>query len=172
MTMTRTMEDVAKRAVALCLVAMYADDLRQHSSLKKSRMFIAVVSEMFSATEFLSPSEKAFIMNDSPDSNTVIGFVWMYECLNIMMYALSYHDHPGEPESFCDIDALITIINQKHSFETFLADAKLRSPDEIEAMAEQYAHLTEKVEGNPEIVTARRRALNWLTGVEEIENIW
>ncbi|MDR1892071.1 MAG: DUF4272 domain-containing protein [Oscillospiraceae bacterium] len=172
MTIQRTTEDIAKRAVALCIVAMYADDLRRYSSIKKSRMFIAVVCESFTAADFFSSSERAFIVNDSPDSATIVSFVWMYECLNALMFALGYTDTLGALDSFCDIDRCITIVNEKRSFETFLEEAQPRDPAEIAAATEEYEQIREHGEGNQEIVAARLRALNWLVGVEETEEIW
>ena len=172
MTVQRTAEDIAKRAVALCIVAMYADDLRRNSSIRKSRMFISVVCESFSATEFFSPSEHTFIINDNPDSATIVSFVWMYECLNALMFALGYTDSLGELDNFCDIDRCITVINEKRNFEAFLEGAEPRDLEEIAAAAADYERFRENGEGNPNIVSARLRALNWLIGSEETEEVW
>src|SRR5688572_2438483 len=80
----RSVEKVAWRAQALCLVAVKGEGLEQDEVLRILREY-----ELDSA---LTPKERKFIYDETPSDHDRTQFTWRYECYWVLLWALSYID--------------------------------------------------------------------------------
>jgi hypothetical protein len=166
----RTTEEVATRAMALCLVAVKGEGLDQKT--------IDELVERFDLSDAFTPKETAFIKDPNPPHQDRIQFAWRYECYWTMLWALGYVDSFGIPDTICDVPKAVLILKE-NGREGFLKHAKLRSQAEILDAADliyrcDWAVVDARVNGSepPEgidggVVMERHYALNWLIGYME-----
>jgi hypothetical protein len=163
----RTKEEVAHRAIALCLVMMKGGGMAQDK--------IEKLVARYGAATYFSPAEKKFIDDHAPSENMLNECSWRCESYWVMLWALGYVDTLNYPNLGCSIREAEKFL-QRVTAEEFLANAKLRPPSEILDQADliyRYhwalvdARLNKK---NPpaglvvDIVMERHRSLNWLIG--------
>jgi hypothetical protein len=163
----RARERVVDRAIALMLVAAKGEGLDQAKVIHGR--------DKFGAASFFSPSERAFVENPSPSQMDKTQFVWKYECLGVMLWALGYLPELSRPNAIVDAGKILGLI-LKPGPETFRKNARLRTPKELLDEADLiYRYDWACVEarssgGTPPagvecgIVVERHRALNWLIG--------
>ncbi len=163
----RTSEEVANRAMALCIVAVKGEGLEQK--------IIDELVAKYKLAEALTPKEKAFIQNPSPTSQDRITFSWRYESYWVMLWALGYVEKLDRPDKLCNVSHAVSIL-QKLGADEFMKNAKLRSPAEILDAADliyRYHWATEearlKGKASPAhlesgVIMERHYALNWLIG--------
>lgn len=171
-TKRRSTEEIARRAIALAIVSMKGEGLEQET--------VESLLEKYGATPFLTANETEFVVNEEPDENSRIQFVWRYECLWVMLWALGYVDELKYPESVCDVKEAVSIIADR-STEQIVADSQLRELSEILDQADliyryHWAVVSARLEGEPPpaslekgVVMERHHALNWLIGYMEQE---
>ncbi len=163
----RSLEEVAWRAMALCVVAVKGEGLEQERVLE--------IIEQYKLENAFTPKEREFIFNNEPSERDRIQFAWQYECYWILLWALSYVEELSRPDQICDVPrAVQTMIDQ--TAEEFIGNAKLRSASEFLDAADliyryDWACVDARVNGRiiPAwlecgVVVERHRTLNWLTG--------
>jgi hypothetical protein len=162
----RSVEEVAGRALALMLVAVKAEGLEDE--------IVQRVMTDFGIESFLSPDERTFIADPNPAQQDKINFIWRYEGLWVMLWALGYIEELPFPDQICDVPRSVTIIRESGSHAAFLAGSKLRS---VAAILDQcdlayrlnWAVTDARLRGESApaslesgVVYERHYALNWL----------
>src|ERR1700754_1826967 len=83
-SLRRTTEEVAQRAMALCIVAVKGEGIEQS--------VVEELVDLYQVTRSLTPKERRFIDDSQPTKHDRIQFAWRYECYWIMLWALGYID--------------------------------------------------------------------------------
>ncbi|MBW4697842.1 MAG: DUF4272 domain-containing protein [Aphanocapsa lilacina HA4352-LM1] len=162
----RPAREVAERALALFAIAARAEGLDQAAAiqfLEERGLWMAATCE-----------EQTFLLDPEPDEQDRLQFVWRYESLWVLLWALGYIDPLGWPGNICDIER-ITLIALRTSVEALVTMTVLRPAGEIlDAVDLTYrchwaaANARLKGEDPPgnldaSVVYERYYALNWLT---------
>jgi hypothetical protein len=162
----RPVEEVVGRALALMLVAVKAEGLEDE--------IVQRVMADFGIDAFLSPDERAFIADPAPDQQSTINFLWRYEGLWVMLWALGYIEELSFPDQICDVPRSVTIIRESGGHAGFLAGSKLRTTAGILDQCDlayrlNWAVTDARLRGEPApanmeagVVYERHYALNWL----------
>ncbi|MNI05331.1 hypothetical protein D3C73_582800 [compost metagenome] len=178
-TTIRRVDAIARRAVALCIVALKGECHGTGHELAATNSLIDQVMKQYDAYEFLTPKEQAFIINDDPSPNDVAYFSWCYEGFWVMLWALGYVEELDYPSTICDVEAAVSILHRFETYEEFLTDAQVRTKHEIVDAADliyryDWVCVDSRIHNRPApgeldggIVYERHRALNWLTSYME-----
>ncbi|MBB6021212.1 hypothetical protein HNR77_002305 [Paenibacillus sp. JGP012] len=173
-TTIRTKEEVAQRAVALCLAALKDECLGAGESDDDTAALVQEVIDKYDASSFFSPDEKSFLDQHGAEQQDVIRFSWGYEAYHVMLWALGYVEELGAPTELCNVSKDVGYLQQKDSFAEFLSEATLRSKNEILDEADliyryNWVCVNSRIKGeaapaglNPGVAYERHRALNWL----------
>jgi hypothetical protein len=168
----RTTEEVALRAMALCLVATKGKGMPQ--------TVIDELAKEYEIDSALTPKEKEFIANPNPTEQQRIEAAWRYESYWVMLWALGFVDKLERPDKICDVDLAVSFL-QENGRDGFLKKAKLRPQSEILDAADLiYRYHWAVVDANfngreapagldPGVVWERHYALNWLIGYKDQE---
>jgi hypothetical protein len=163
----RTTEEVATRAMALCIVAVKGEGVDQTTIDKLVHDYDLMSS--------FTPKEKAFIIDPHPSDNDRVQFAWRYEDYWVMLWALGFIDKLERPNAICDVKRAVTILRD-NGRQGFLQKSKLRSQAEILDAADliyRYHWSTDdaRLKGKTApagldagVVIERHYALNWLIG--------
>jgi hypothetical protein len=108
---------VALRAMVLWAVALRAEGLEWVKAQE-------IISK-WELREELSPCERDYLDNPSPDPNESRALVWRLESLWVMLWALGRIPHLPWPSSMCDVPALAKAMNQAEADAEFIHDASL-----------------------------------------------
>lgn len=165
--------DVARRALALFVVATRAESLN-HGSPIPLETLRGQTPQGFLA---LSPRETAFMETEEPDPQEVVQSVWRYEALFLLQWALGLSDELPLPTEICDVPAL------RERIEAALSDLtgtpSLRPTDEILSALDFHLRLHWAVRQarvdereppaglSPGVVLERHYALNWLVRFDD-----
>jgi len=168
----RTTEEVATRAMALCIVAAKGEGLDQ--------LIIDQLVEEYELASAFTPKEKEFIAEPDPTEHDRIQFTWRYECYWVMLWALGFVDKLERPDKICDVKLAVSFLREKGR-EGFLKEAKLRPQSEILDAADliyryHWAVVDARINNREApagldggVVMERHYALNWLIGYEDQE---
>jgi hypothetical protein len=168
----RTREEVARRTMALLLVASKGDGLRQE--------VLARAVDDYGVRPDFSPEEAAFVGDPAPSDHDRMQFTWRFEAACTLLWALGYVDELEKPTETCDVERAVAVLMDR-SRERFIAEAKLRSPEEILDQADliyryHWAVVDARLNGkpvpaglDPDVVMERHYALNWLIGYMDQE---
>lgn len=164
---SRTAEEIAHRAIAVCITAVKGEGLEQEK--------INTLVKKYNAEKFFSPEEAAFIANPNPTKQERIQFSWRYERYWVLLWALGYVDDLPRPEGICDVAKAVEFLRDRTTNQ-FVKDAKLRPLAVILDQADliyrydwavvdarvQRKEVPAKLEKG--VVLERHYALNWLIG--------
>ncbi len=164
MVQPRNPQEVAKRCVAVALCAVKGET--------NDQKLIDQLVESYSAGQYFSPEEAAFIRNAAPERQKLIDFCWRYEGVHVFLWALGYLDKLNPPNTICEVAKEVGFI--RDAGENFVNAAKLRPQSDLLDMADLYyrlhwAAIDLRLKGktspeiNEGIIRERHRALNWLT---------
>lgn len=165
----RSTEDVARRAIALCLVAT------KGATVEESHWRGPV--ELFSEAGDFTPSELAFIQNSTPSRRDLIQFSWRYECYWVMLWALGFIHKLERPDRQCKVNDAYAFLKSRGR-EGFFKDTNLRPQAEILDEADliyryHWAVVDARVNrreippwlaAGVGVTIERHYALNWLVG--------
>ncbi|WP_458121596.1 DUF4272 domain-containing protein [Paenibacillus sp. Z6-24] len=172
----RTRDEVAARAVAICITAVKGECVGAGETTETTRELIDRIIRQYDADRFFTLEEKAFIEQDQPGQEAAARFSWCYEALWVMLWALGHADTLGEPTEICDVARTVGILQQFDSFAAFRESSRLRESAEILDAADliyryDWACVDSRVHQRPvpggldaDVVYERHYALNWLTG--------
>ncbi|MFS2111489.1 DUF4272 domain-containing protein [Sphingomonas sp. Sphisp140] len=160
------------RALALACVAVHAENLQNGDDDIRPRLRELNLIGMAS----LTPKETAFLEAESPDAQTVTQMGWRYEALNTLLWAL------GNEAVILDAsdriaDAAVLARAALEFAQAPHADPRFRPiPEILDALDRTWrmqwivreAHKTGPAPAglNPDVLTERHVALNWLTGFQ------
>ena len=168
----RSTDEVALRAIALCIVAVKGEGLEQEE--------IDKLVKKFDVADAFSPKERRFIENPEPSKHERIQFTWRYECYWVMLWALGFVDELARPDKICDVPKAVSLLRDLGR-EGFVKKAKLRPAREILDAADliyryHWATTEARVKNqdppaglDPGVVMERHYALNWLVGYSDQE---
>ena len=168
----RTTEQVATRAMALCIVAVKGEGLEQE--------IIDKLIEEYKLASAFTPKETEFINNPNATQHERVQFAWRYECYWVMLWALGYIDELERPDKICDVKLAVSFLRE-NGRDGFLEKANLRSQGEILDAADliyryHWAVVDARVNNRDApagldggIVMERHYALNWLMGYMDQE---
>ena len=168
----RSADEVAKRAIAVCLTAVKGEGIEQAT--------IDSLVKKYGADKFFTPKEAAFIKNPKPTQQDRIQFSWRYECYWVLLWALGYVDALDRPEGVCDVSKAVIILRDRTT-DQFIKDAKLRPMtailDEADLIYRYHWAVTEARVNNKKapakleagVVQERHYVLNWLIGYMDQE---
>lgn len=176
----RAKEDIAKRAVALCLVGVYAEGVCSEANVSENQKLIRSLIDRFKADAFFTEREKAFLADNLPTVQTAIQFSWQYECYHVMLWALGFVGNLEYPNQVCNVPGITGILNQHASYGDFLSAAVRKDKEEILDEADliyryNWACVDARMKGrtienlDSGVVLERHRALNWLINYMEQE---
>lgn len=163
----RTTEEVATRALALCVVAVKGEGLEQE--------IVEHIIKDYGLAGGFTPNEQKFIKDPKPSQHDRIQFAWRYECYWVMLWALGFIERLGRPDTICDVKQAVMIM-QQNGRDGFMKMAKLRPQSEILDAADliyryHWAVVDARVNGREApagldggVVMERHYALNWLIG--------
>jgi hypothetical protein len=168
----RTTEEVALRAIALCIVAVKGEGIENEEIEKLVRKY--QIADSF------SPKERKFIDDPEPSKHDRIQFAWRYECYGVTLWALGFVDDLSRPDKICDVSKAVSLLRDLGR-EGFLKKAKLRPAREILDAADliyryHWATTDARVKNQPApaaldpgVVQERHYVLNWLIGFSDQE---
>jgi hypothetical protein len=163
----RKTEEIAHRAIAICIAAVKGEGLEQAT--------VDSLVTKFDALKFFSPDEAAFIKDPSPSQADRIKFSWRYECLWVTLWSLGYVEKLDRPENICDVAKAVSFLRYRDTAQ-FIKDAKLRPMKELLDQADliyryDWAVTNARVKNQPPpakleggVVHERHYILNWLIG--------
>ncbi|MDP4145308.1 MAG: DUF4272 domain-containing protein [Bacillota bacterium] len=170
----RSKKEIAKRAIALCLVGVKAEGILRGERKEKVRELVAQIIEQYDALDYLSPQELEFINKESPSKEDCIQFAWRYEAYWVLLWALKHVKRLEIPNKTCDISKAVYILSRMKSLGDFLSNSQLRYAREILDEADliyryDWVCVEARLKGlevpgniNSDVVTERHKALNWL----------
>lgn len=118
----RTVEEVAQRAIAVCFTALKAEGASQDT--------LEGLVKRYKAKKFFTVPEWEFVDNNAQTNEDRNRYLWRYEDLDVLMWALGYSDELGRPDHTCDVRKTVSYLSNR-TLEQFIADAKLRPIAEI-----------------------------------------
>lgn len=178
----RTKEEVVKRAVALCIVALKGECQLSGEDINVEKEIISTVISIFNAQDYFSPDEIEFLNNDNPKEEDSIQFTWRYECLWTLLWALGFIEKLEYPDKICDVAKSVSILKNFEDFNEFLNKSNLRSKGAILDEADliyryDWAGVDARIKGKQApseldsgIVVERHKTLNWL--INYMDNEW
>lgn len=176
----RNVKEVAERVLAILFIAAYADMLPEDGP-DNARDHIGPMLEKYGACQFLSPHERAFLIDHEPDESDIIRYTWRYECAWAGLWALGFVQELSRPSATCDISLMADIVRKYGSYGEFFESALLRSPEAILDAADcayryDWACVDARINGrdapgdlHPGVVLERHRLFNWLTRYMNLE---
>jgi len=169
----RSAPEVARRAMALFVVALRAE------SLMCPELAVADLREKRPlALRALTPKEQAFLNDAAPDQQQITNFAWRYEALWLLAWALGLVEELCYPSETCDVGILSKTLLALDE-EALLKNAKLLPTETLLDALDLHFRLHWVVRqrqqdgkppdgemgGNdldPGVVLERHHALNWL----------
>ena len=169
----RSVEEVAQRTLGILLTSVFAE-LVSSRGVEAARASIADLLEQYSARDFLSPGERAFISGPAPEGKSLADFTWRYECAWVGLWALGLVDTLAYPRAVCDVGGMAAMVRDCGDYPGFLRSCRLRAPSRILDEADRtyrydWACADARVNGrdvpaglDPGVVVERHRMFNWL----------
>lgn len=160
---------VVQRCVALAVVAAKAES--------GDHAIGQVLTKQFSAIDFFSAQERAFMDDPAPDDDLRDRLIWRYEGAHVMLWALGIHERLGRPTRVINI-AQLGVTMRDLGVTGILRDGVLRPQNDLLDAADlafryDWAVKDALQEGLPPpsglnagVVRERLPALNWLTDPE------
>lgn len=162
----RSVEEIARRAIALNLISRRADG--------ESRQWFEQKVQQYQLEDVITEQEQIFNEDDSPDEYIVIMFSQRMEACWLLLWALEFIPNLSRPDNFADAIRANEIIDTR-SPDQFLLEAKLRRKSTIlDALDLHFRYHWAVVDAElygkksptglkPDVVYQRHYALNWLT---------
>ena len=159
----RSRDEVIERARALLLVALRAESVASGEAMPVETL----LSKMPLADDALSPNEQVFLQQEAPSQQECAPFIWRYESLLVLEWALGLVDHLAYPATPVEAATVVaTLIDMR--------GPQLRPPGDIlDALDLTYRlhwHVRQtrlkklgQVAGvDADVLMERHHALNWL----------
>jgi hypothetical protein len=162
----RSQDEVVDRALALAYVALKGEGLEADS--------LAGFDETYGARDHLSPAEREFADNPTPDQQALVNATWRYEALHALLWALGFVSELDYPNHPCDPGADMELLAPLSEAE-FRQQARLQPAAEILDAADltyryAWACVDARLHQRPApaglesgVVHERLYTLNWLT---------
>jgi Domain of unknown function (DUF4272) len=168
-TKFRTAEAIAKRAIALCVVAAKGEGPRGGID----DALIQKLIKQFDVAADFTPKEAAFIATQTPSDKDRINFSWRYEAIHPLLWSIGLVEQLGPADRIVNVPATVALIRD-NGRSGILARARLRSRSEILDQVDliyrtHWAVVEARLNGvpapakhEPGVVLERHYALNWV----------
>lgn len=178
----RSKEEIVQRAIALCLIAVYAAGIAENGQIAEEREFIEGIIDQYGAASFFTEKERQLLDDPNPSQTDMIQMAWMYECYWVLLWALGYKKELEFPGEICDVSFAIDVLRSAGDYQTFYDNAVVRSKAEILDQADliyryDWACVDARINNrtvagglDAGVVLERHRALNWL--IRYMEDEW
>ena len=121
----RPAAEVAARASALMAVAVRAEGQNEGDPLPPEM----ILERIPLAEAALSPAERAFLFDDTPDGQAVANALWRYEALTALLWALDEIDTLPALSGICDVPLIAGLMVRRGA--ALATGARLRDPSKI-----------------------------------------
>lgn len=168
---------MVERAAALFTVSVYSEVmLSEDGSRDKALLYVDKMNELYGAKAWLSPNERAYLDNPSPEQQECIQYVWRYEACGVLLWAAGVVEDLSYPSEIIDVPVLTAIFQQHKGIDSLLKKGYARKPEEILDMADltmryDWACVDARIHSKEApasldggIVVERHYAFNWITG--------
>ena len=172
--------EMVQRAAALFAVSVYSEVmLSEDGSREKALFYLDKADNIYGAKTCLTPAEKAYLENPSPEQQECIQFVWRYEGIGVLLWAAGVVDDLPYPSEIIDVPVLAAIFWQHKGIGDLLKKGYARKPEEILDKADlnmryDWACVDARIHGKEApasldsgVVAERHYAFNWITGAND-----
>jgi hypothetical protein len=172
-SLRRTADQVALRAMALCICAVKGEGLRP-GDVERTVARYDIAGQ-------LTPGERAFIENRGASTLERIRFSWRFESCWALLWALRFVDELPWPDAICDVRRACLAVRERDR-ETFRRDADLRPQPELLDAADLAACIDAACRGarrrkhdppadlDAHVARERHAAFTWLT--DPHDRVW
>lgn len=177
------LEDVVKRSIACMLLGIYTDFLYNHQgNAMLAYEDVEKMIRMYRASPFFTIREIEYLNDPRPKEATMHQYQAYYECCYTLLWMLGFVDNLYFPSVLCSDTMVVKVIFNYDSLEALLAQAKLRSKQELlDAfdLTQRYAwacddarrlHFEMPAGLQHDVVKLRLRTLGWV--VNESDQSW
>ncbi len=173
-TRIRSVEEVAARAIALCIAAVKGESDGAGEDPAETSDLIARITNQYGADVFFTQSERAYLNEPAPERSQIAAFSWGYESYWVMLWALGFIEKLERPDRICDVGHSVSVLQRHEDFEAFLRASRMRSKQEIMDEADliyryDWACVDARIKNQEApaaleagVVYERHRSLNWL----------
>ena len=159
----RTRDEVIDRARALLLVALRAESVASGEPMPVDTL----LSKMPLADDALSPKEAAFLQQEAPSQQECAQFIWRYEALHVLEWALGLVDELAYPAAPMDAAPIVAKLIEMRGPQLRAAGEIL---DALDLTYRLHWHIRQtriKKQGeaagvDADVVMERHHTLNWL----------
>lgn len=170
----RAPEEVLRRMLALFVVAIRAESLTGERPIA-----VADLQQRFPpAFAGLTERERDFLAKDAPTAQEITAFLWRYEAILVLQWALGLQESLPFPDAICDVAAISSTVIERAT-EGLRQQPVVRSATEVlDALDLHYRlhwatrqALLKKTAVpaslNDSVLQERHHALNWLVRFED-----
>lgn len=173
----KSLDDICKRAIACLLSAQVGCDI-ENDNYEEAKEFFGSLLEKYGAADCLNAKEKR-LFDGNYSMQDAVDVTWTYEAYWSLVWALGLIGDISDAGSICDCRKAITLVGDCASYEDFRKNCHMRDIEEILDMLDLYyrydwACTDKRIRPdvpignlNPEVVTERRRGLEWLISEED-----
>lgn len=159
----RERDEVIGRARALLLVALRAESVAAGEPMPVATL----LDRMPLAEESLSPAERAFLALEAPSEHECAQFLWRYESLYVLQWALGMVDELPYPDAPCDTAAAVARQIEMRGPQLRDAAQIIDALDQTYRLHWNIRQIRLKKTGadfgaDADVVMERHHALNWL----------
>jgi len=115
--------EVARRTMVLWAVELRAEGVPQAEAIK--------IIKQLDLWKSVSPKEKEFLENKSPDADDCQRLVWRLESIWVLMWALGHIEQLDWPSGMCDVPKLAGLVSPHEADNKIITAARLRSASEL-----------------------------------------
>jgi hypothetical protein len=159
----RERDEVVGRARALLLVALRAESVASNEPMSVDTL----LNKMPLAEDYLSPDEQAFLAKDKPTQKDCAQFLWRYESLYLLEWALGLNSELPFPAAPCDAARTVATLIEMRGPELRAGSEIL---DALDLTYRLHWHIRQqRLKKRPDtqgldadVVMERHHALNWL----------
>jgi hypothetical protein len=159
----RSRDEAVDRARALLLVALRAESVASGEAMPVDTL----LSKMPLADDALSPLEQAFLQQETPATDDCAQFMWRYESLLVLEWALGLVDQLPYPDAAGDSAAIVATLIEMRGPALRPAAEILDALDlhyrlHWQIRQSRLKHGVEAAGLDADVVMERHRTLNWL----------
>ena len=174
----KTTEEICRRAAASMISIQLACDISAGESYEESLDFFEPLLARFDVGNDLNETEKSLFDKTYTMEDAML-ITWTYECCWVLLWALGLIDDMGFPSDTCDCMKAVNIISQCNDLNELMEKCSPRDIEEIldeldlhyryhwACVHKQIKPETEIGELYHDVVTERRRGLEWLISDED-----
>lgn len=178
----KTYDEVAKRAIVLCICCNYASDIvsnKKKKYIKESKKFFNKLLDRYNVKNIMTNEEQELFEKGNHDIAVQIS--WQFEGCAVLLWTLGLLNYLNYPDTLVNPDELTGIVSSCNNYSEFVQKCAFRSVEEILDLADltyryNWYCVDAQIEGeepkiNPEIVVERYRALKWLLTDEKWDKV-